>query len=116
MKKIFLFVAMVLFSVSVFADDRSCTVYNANGVVATLLNSTDDVSDGGFVYATVTLNTAAPRNVEVVVNVYDVASGAYITSQTLSISKGSTSSGSTGINVGKSYKICMFKINSASCQ
>lgn len=115
MKKIFLFVAMVLFSVSVFADSRSCTVYNANGVIATLLNSTDNVNPTGDVYATVNLNTKAPRNIEVVVNVYDLASGAYITSETVYISSGNTSNG-VAIKVGKSYKICTFKINSASCQ
>lgn len=115
MKKIFLFVAMVLFSVSVFAEGRSCTVYNANSVVATLYNSTDDVDGAGNVQASVSLNTKAPRSIEVVVNVYDVASGAYITSGTVYISAGKTSGG-VSISVGKSYKICMFKINSASCQ
>ena len=114
MKKIFLFIAMVLFSVNVFADSRSCTVYNANGVVATLQNSTDDV-ENDYVYASVSLNTTAPHIIKVVVNVYDVASGAYITSETVTITKNS-SNGSKAIKVGSNYKICMFKINSASCQ
>ena len=112
---------MVLFSVNVFADSRSCTVYNADGVIATLQNSTDNVSsDGnygiGSVTAYVTLNAPAPRDVEVVVNVYDLADGSRITYDTVYIKKGKTS-GSAAITVDKSkYKICMFKINSASCQ
>ena len=116
MKKIFLLLAMVLFSVNVFADSRSCTVYNADGVIASLKNSTDDVDNWGIVTAVVTLNAPAPRDVEVVVNVYDLADGIRITYGTVYISAGQKSS-SQSFNVDKSkYKICMFKINSASCQ
>ncbi len=116
MKKIFLLLAMVLFSVNVFADSRSCIVYNADGVIASIKNPTDDVSDSGAVRAVVTLNAPAPRDVEVVVNVYDLANGSRITYETVYIQKGEQSGG-TIIYVDKSkYKICMFKINSASCQ
>ena len=116
MKKIFLLLAMVLFSVNVFADSRSCTVYNADGVIASLQNTTDDVNSYGIVKAVVTLNAKAPRDVEVVVNVYDLASGCRIDYGTVYIGKGMTS-GSNEFKVDKSkYKICMFKINSASCQ
>lgn len=115
MKKIILLLAMVLFSVNVFADTRSCTVYNANGLIASVKYSTDDVDDYGYVEAVIELNAAAPRDVEVVVNVYDLASGCRIDYGTVYIAKGSKQN-SKSFKVGKNYKICTFKINSASCQ
>ena len=115
MKKIFLLLAMVLFSVNVFADSRSCTVYNADGVIASIQNTTDDVSIHDDVKVVVDLNAPAPRNVEVVVNVYDLASGCRIDYGTVYITKGSKQ-GEKTFKVGKEYKICTFKINSASCQ
>ena len=115
MKKIILLLAMVLFSVNVFADTRSCTVYNADGLVASVKYSTDDVDERGLVVAVIELNAPAPRPIEVVVNVYDLATNSRIDYGTVYIKKGEKQD-SKFFNVGRDYKICTFKINSASCQ
>ena len=92
------------------------TVYNADGVIASIQNSTDDVDVNGYVTAVVTLNANAPRNIGVVVNVYDLASGCRIDYGTVYIVKGGKSAEKKFKVDGSKYKICMFKINSASCQ
>ena len=115
MKKIILLLAMVLFSVNVFADTRSCTVYNADGLIASVKYSTNDVDINGYVTAYIELNAPAPRTIEVVVNVYDLATNRRIDYGTVYIAKGDKQD-SRSFYVGKDYKICTFKINSASCQ
>ena len=115
MKKILLVLFVTLFSLNIFADSRSCEVWNAGkgGARATIRNTTDDVSNSGWVDVYVDLSASLDKDTEVVVNVYDI-SGVFIESSTVNIQKGSRV-GFKSIEVGKSYKICTFKINGASC-
>lgn len=116
MKKLLLVLFVTLFSLNIFADSRTCEVWNAGkgGVRATIRNTTANVDNLGLVTVCVDLSAKVDgKATDVVVNVYDIG-GAYITSETITIPSNITSQ-CAKIQVGDSHKICTFKINNASC-
>ena len=115
MKKIFVILAMTLFSLNVFADSRSCQVYGHNEVTVSLVNpvSTADRYSGSA-RATVKLSSSINEAIHVAVSCYDM-SGNYIDTREIIIDAYEKQGAAlfTSLQKGKVYQ---FKIASASCK
>ena len=116
MKKIFLLLAMVLFSVNVFADSRSCQVYGTNGIIVSVDNPTSTANWQKRAISTVKLSSYnnTGRTITVVVNCYDIR-GNYVASKEINIHH-NTDRGYTWFHNLEEGMVYQFKINSASCQ
>ena len=111
MKKLLLVLFVTLFSLNIFADNRSCEVWNTE-LTATVEDAIY-TSINDYIKPTIKLDGPAPRPIKIAINVYDLK-GTYITSDVIEIGEG-RKEGYKNITVGYG-KTCVVKINNASCK
>lgn len=115
MKKIFVILAMTLFSLNVFADSRSCQVYGHNEVTVSLVNPVSTADHySGQARATVRLSSSINESIHVAVNCYDMSNN-YIDTREIII-KAHAKQGEAVFSSLQQGKVYQFKIASASCK
>lgn len=115
MLKYILSFIFVLFTISVSADDYTCTVANSGGVVATFDNTTGKSDGKGVLAIVIKLNQRAPKKINVLVNIYDAETGQFVKTESNTIPNG-YSNDRLYVKDLKPYHPYYFKLHDASCE